>query len=167
MLVSVAVSLLDVWTQELILQEMQNLLKSFAQYGDLQRVDSLVVVILSHGGGDGVIYGTDGNSRNREPHKVVRDENIMDIFSAKNCPFMAQKPKLFIIQACRGRKLYEILWATGFLLVAELTFLVLTCVCACALLQLPRGKAYASGARDPGIAKGYLITHTIPWLTSA
>ena len=83
-------------------QEMRALLKSFAQYEALGRVDALVVVILSHGGRDGVIYGTDGSHGNNHMVDHITDEDIRDIFSARNCPLMAHKPKLVIIQACRG-----------------------------------------------------------------
>ncbi|XP_070207915.1 caspase-7-like [Littorina saxatilis] len=83
--------------------EMKALLESFAKYDALGRVDALAVIILSHGGRDGVIYGKDGHHSNNHAQAYVTDEEIRNIFSARNCPLMAQKPKLVIVQACRGR----------------------------------------------------------------
>ena len=84
---------------------MKALLKSFAQFEPLAQVDSLAVLILSHGGRDGTIFGCDGSATGGSVRSYITDEEIRDIFSAKNCPRMAHKPKLFIIQACRGSKI--------------------------------------------------------------
>lgn len=56
--------------------------------------DALVVILLSHGTESG-IYGTDG---------VEVDMNdILTYFDNKKCKNMMGKPKVFIVQACRGR----------------------------------------------------------------
>ncbi|XP_067672929.1 caspase-7-like [Haliotis asinina] len=56
--------------------------------------DCFVCVILSHGEED-KIYGTDG------PVEVTR---LLDPFKGHCCGSLAGKPKLFFIQACRGRE---------------------------------------------------------------
>lgn len=80
------------------------LLRKFSQMEVLSDVNALTVVILSHGGQNGVIFGTDGMVQNSQPlpNTYVTDDQIRDIFSARNCPRMAHKPKLILIQACRG-----------------------------------------------------------------
>jgi len=54
-----------------------------------------VLCILSHGS-QGSIYGTDGEE--------IEIDKIMEQFDGKNCPALKDKPKLFFIQACQGRK---------------------------------------------------------------
>lgn len=54
--------------------------------------DCLLVVILSHGG-RGVIYANDTS------YKL---DSIWSLFTNKNCKSLAGKPRLFIVQACRG-----------------------------------------------------------------
>ena len=54
-----------------------------------------VCCIMTHGA-MGKIYGSDCK------HLEIR--NITDFFKEGNCPALAGKPKLFFIQACRGKK---------------------------------------------------------------
>ncbi|KAI0242722.1 Caspase-7 [Lamellibrachia satsuma] len=61
---------------------------------DHSDADCFVCVILSHGE-EGVVYGTDG--------KVPLDK-LLGYFKGDICPSLAGKPKLFFIQACRGRR---------------------------------------------------------------
>lgn len=56
--------------------------------------DSLVVILLSHGTESG-IYGTDGLE--------VDMNDILTYFDNRSCKQMMGKPKVFIVQACRGR----------------------------------------------------------------
>lgn len=58
--------------------------------------DSLFVFIFSHGSEHG-IYGTDGM-------EVDLENEIFACFDNHNCKAMIGKPKVFVIQACRGRK---------------------------------------------------------------
>ena len=51
----------------------------------------LVVFIMTHGAEGGRLFGTDGE------HITVEE-----IANASNCPALIDKPKIFIIQACRG-----------------------------------------------------------------
>lgn len=57
--------------------------------------DALFVFILSHGSEHG-IYGTDG-------FEVCLESEIISCFDNRNCKAMIGKPKVFVIQACRGR----------------------------------------------------------------
>ncbi|XP_070545117.1 caspase-3-like isoform X1 [Ptychodera flava] len=56
--------------------------------------DCVAVVILSHGD-DGIIYGTDG---------TTPVEELTKYFSGENCETLVGKPKLFFLQACRGKE---------------------------------------------------------------
>ena len=58
-------------------------------------VDCFVLVLLSHGTEDG-IYATDS---------IMYIEDIIEIFNATNCPQLRFKPKVLIIQCCRGTNL--------------------------------------------------------------
>lgn len=89
---------------DLTLQAMRQALTEFSQLPLLQEVDSCIVAVMSHGAKGGVIFGTDGRVDSSGP---VRDTyifttEIREYFGAISCPCMSGKPKLFIIQACRG-----------------------------------------------------------------
>lgn len=58
----------------------------------LKDADCLIVALLTHGKED-TIYATD---------QEIKIKTIMDKFNATNCPELALKPKIFILQACRG-----------------------------------------------------------------
>lgn len=75
-------------------QEIHEYLKAFSKHEELKNVSCLVVAVLSHGGKDGIIYGSDGNT--------LKDDDIRSYFSITECPLMENKPKLILIQACRG-----------------------------------------------------------------
>ncbi|KAJ7393240.1 hypothetical protein OS493_006209 [Desmophyllum pertusum] len=61
---------------------------------DHSAFDAFVFIIMSHGGDRDTIYGVDG--------RPVRIEELMSEFIATKCPTLQNKPKLFIIQSCRG-----------------------------------------------------------------
>lgn len=79
-------------------------LKEFAQLPELNEVDSIVVAIFSHGSQGDKIFGTNGRVVNGRPAAgtYVTAFELSSIFSTNNCLAMKGKPKLFIIQACRG-----------------------------------------------------------------
>eukprot|EP00063_Salmo_salar_P021492 XP_013996327.1 PREDICTED: caspase-8-like isoform X2 [Salmo salar] len=68
------------------------------QFTDLKDLpkhgDGFVCCILSHGEKEGVC-GTDGT--------VVPTIDILSPFNGTNCSILVEKPKLFFIQACRGK----------------------------------------------------------------
>ncbi|KAK3586315.1 hypothetical protein CHS0354_019975 [Potamilus streckersoni] len=74
--------------------EISQNLENLSKYPQLATVDSLVVVILSHGKENDTVLGVDGS--------VLTYNKITEPFNSKNCPVLHNKPKLFIINACRG-----------------------------------------------------------------
>ena len=62
---------------------------------DHDKYDCLVVAILTHGDYGDVLYGTSGR---------ITIQEVIETFSGKRCPTLIDKPKIFIIQACHGRR---------------------------------------------------------------
>lgn len=60
---------------------------------DHRSMDSLVVCILTHGV-EGQLYGTD--------EELIPVDMVFKPFNGYNCPTLIGKPKLFLMQACRG-----------------------------------------------------------------
>uniref|UniRef100_A0AAQ6A8H4 Caspase-8 n=1 Tax=Amphiprion ocellaris TaxID=80972 RepID=A0AAQ6A8H4_AMPOC len=60
---------------------------------DHSQMDCFVCCVLSHGL-EGAVYGVDGQE--------VKLRQLTDPFDGLNCPSLAEKPKLFFIQACQG-----------------------------------------------------------------
>jgi len=71
------------------------ILKLAAQ--DHSDADCLVVIIMTH--------GENGLLAPRDSHILYNVDLLWTPFTADKCPTLAGKPKLFFIQACRGRKL--------------------------------------------------------------
>ncbi|XP_033104871.1 caspase-8-like isoform X2 [Anneissia japonica] len=79
---------------DLSTEEMIKKMKVFSRRARWQSVGCLVVMLMSHGGKDGLLG----------QHKKTLDyPTIFKIFNEENCPLMKGKPKLIFIQACRGR----------------------------------------------------------------
>ncbi|XP_051896686.1 caspase-3-like [Pristis pectinata] len=74
----------------------RDILREYRRESRQNHGPSFVSIVSSHGE-DGVIYGADG-----EP---VHLRDIYSMFTEKNCPSLAGKPKIFFIQACRGGNL--------------------------------------------------------------
>ncbi|XP_017336114.1 caspase 8 isoform X1 [Ictalurus punctatus] len=74
-------------------EQMKDLLKKYSQQH--HDGDCFVCCIMSHGSSDGV-HGTDG--------AIVSRDDIFGPFSGNSCPSLINKPKVFIIQACRGKE---------------------------------------------------------------
>nr|AYK02335.1 caspase-3 [Haliotis diversicolor] len=73
--------------------DMVNLLENVSR--DIHKdTDCFVCVILTHGEED-MVHGTDG------PVEVTK---LLAPFKGDRCPALAGKPKLFFIQACRGKQ---------------------------------------------------------------
>ncbi|KAL7840407.1 hypothetical protein AOLI_G00257300 [Acnodon oligacanthus] len=80
-------------------QEMDEAIKSFAGRKEHAESDSTFVVIMSHGKRDailGVHYGVNN------PNDVLLVDSIYSHLNAQNCPGLINKPKVILIQACRG-----------------------------------------------------------------
>uniref|UniRef100_A0A1X7TTQ1 Caspase family p20 domain-containing protein n=1 Tax=Amphimedon queenslandica TaxID=400682 RepID=A0A1X7TTQ1_AMPQE len=64
------------------------------RYGKMQHTGAFFLIISSHGGEGDVVYGTDG--------RIVSVHHLEKHFHATNCHSLAGKPKVFVIDACRG-----------------------------------------------------------------
>ena len=78
-------------------EEMQSFVRDvgLALNNDGDAYDAVMVVLLSHGSQD-VIYGTDG--------EAVPLDDLYACVNRPHCLAMVKKPKLFIVQACRGHQ---------------------------------------------------------------
>lgn len=61
-----------------------------------EEISCCLIVLMAHGNEKGCIVGIDETE--------VHIEEIIALFNNKQCPKLKQKPKIFIIQACRGLK---------------------------------------------------------------
>ena len=73
-------------------KEINQLMENMREY-DHSKLSCLFVCVLSHGV-NGQIYGTDG--------ELVAVDRMTRTFVGTKCPTLAGKPKVFLIQACRG-----------------------------------------------------------------
>ncbi|NXH29251.1 CASPA protein, partial [Myiagra hebetior] len=76
--------------------DIRSLMQTWQHLQDHKDRNCFVCCILSHGE-SGAIYGTD--------EKLVLIRTLMSHFTARQCPQLAAKPKLFFIQACQGNKI--------------------------------------------------------------
>ncbi|XP_003704195.1 death regulator Nedd2-like caspase [Megachile rotundata] len=85
-------------------------IKQFSQLKELRKVDSCFIIISSHGNVNteyevteihGVDYNPDSKKHN---YKTVLCTDILNNFTVEACPHLAEKPKIFIFQLCRGDK---------------------------------------------------------------
>lgn len=79
--------------------EMDEAVRTFAERKEHEESDSTFVVIMSHGK-KGFILGVHHGKNN--PNDVLPVDNIYKHFNTENCPAMVNKPKVILIQACRG-----------------------------------------------------------------
>lgn len=75
-------------------RDIWNTLKGFASLADLEQSDCMLIAVMSHGV-EGSFYGRDG--------QPINIEQMLTLFNNQNCPQLQNKPKIFLIQACRGR----------------------------------------------------------------
>lgn len=73
-------------------------MKTWQHEQDHEDRNCFICCILSHGK-SGAICGTDD--------RPVSIRMLMSHFTAKQCPQLAAKPKLFFIQACQGNKIQD------------------------------------------------------------
>lgn len=67
--------------------------RGFANLKEHIKAHSCVVVVMTHGQYD-ELAGSDGN--------YISTHEFISCFNSESAPLLAGKPKLFIIQACRG-----------------------------------------------------------------
>lgn len=73
-----------------------DLMQTWQHVQDHKDRNCFICCVLSHGE-SGAIYGTD--------EKLVSIRMLTSHFTAKQCPQLAAKPKLFFIQACQGKNI--------------------------------------------------------------
>ena len=80
-------------------QEMKDELATIARY-DYTSYGAFFLIILSHG----TEYGLCGKDSNpNDPQNVLDVErDVLPLFASSKCPSLSEKPKVFIMQACRG-----------------------------------------------------------------
>ncbi|XP_027705384.1 caspase-13-like isoform X1 [Vombatus ursinus] len=78
--------------------EMESVLQRFASCPDHQTSDSTFLVLMSHGMPSGIC----GKDYRKEDSQILPVARIFQIFNTSNCPSLKDKPKVIIIQACRG-----------------------------------------------------------------
>lgn len=62
---------------------------------DLDAYSGLIVVIMTHGGKGNTLCGSDG--------RQVELKDLAKIFNSAECEGLKNKPKMFIINSCRGK----------------------------------------------------------------
>ncbi|XP_047673264.1 caspase-23 isoform X1 [Tachysurus fulvidraco] len=83
---------------DLSAEGMEAAVRDFSQHNEHRYSDSTFLVIMSHGGPDG-IYGIDYD-KNEDDIFLV--DKIFHYLGSANCPGLTDKPKIILIQACRG-----------------------------------------------------------------
>ncbi|XP_062849645.1 caspase a-like [Trichomycterus rosablanca] len=83
---------------DLCSEGMEAALRDFSQRSEHIYSDSTFVVVMSHGGPDG-INGINDDETERDIFPV---DKIFYYLNSKNCPRLTDKPKIILIQACRG-----------------------------------------------------------------
>ena len=73
-------------------------LKAFAARSEHRTSDSTFLVLMSHG----IRAGICGKKYSEEVPDVLKLDDIFQILNTWNCPTLKDKPKVIIIQACRG-----------------------------------------------------------------
>ncbi|XP_054598447.1 caspase a isoform X2 [Nothobranchius furzeri] len=81
-------------------QEINNALTDFTDHPKLKETDSVVVVIMSHGK-LGAVLGVNWKDGDDDPDEFPIN-NIFTLLGPEKCPKLVNKPKVIIIQACRG-----------------------------------------------------------------
>uniref|UniRef100_H0WSB8 Caspase 12/pseudo n=1 Tax=Otolemur garnettii TaxID=30611 RepID=H0WSB8_OTOGA len=85
--------------ENLTAEEMEKELQQFAARPEHQSSDSTFLVFMSHG----ILQGICGVKHRMQEPDVLHDDTIFQIFNNQNCRSLKDKPKVIIMQACRGR----------------------------------------------------------------
>uniref|UniRef100_A0A3B3SE11 Caspase a n=1 Tax=Paramormyrops kingsleyae TaxID=1676925 RepID=A0A3B3SE11_9TELE len=88
-------------------EDMNKEVKAFAQREEHRLSDSTFVVFMSHGKRDG-IFGI--HHKSKEDSDVFNIDNIYNHLNTKSCKGLRDKPKIILIQACRGGKFDGSTW---------------------------------------------------------
>ncbi|KAI5266489.1 Caspase-4 [Manis pentadactyla] len=79
--------------------EMEAALRWFANRQEHKFSDSTFLVFMSHGLLDGIC----GTKHTEENPDILPDDTIFQIFNNRSCQNLKDKPKVIIVQACRGQ----------------------------------------------------------------
>lgn len=77
---------------------MDEAVSDFSKHPKLKDTDSVVVVIMSHGELGKIL----GINHSKEAPDVFSIDDIYSHLGSEKCPALIHKPKIIIIQACRG-----------------------------------------------------------------
>lgn len=78
-------------------------LRAFAARPEHKSSDSMFLVLMSHG----ILNGICGTAFSQENPDVLPYDTVFQIFNNVNCLNLRDKPKVIIIQACRGGEFYD------------------------------------------------------------
>uniref|UniRef100_A0A8D2I415 Caspase-1 n=1 Tax=Urocitellus parryii TaxID=9999 RepID=A0A8D2I415_UROPR len=95
--------------RNLTARAMKRVLRDFAARLEHKSSDSTFLVFMSHGIFDAICGITHGD----ETQDVLPYDSIFQIFNNQNCSHLKDKPKVIIIQACRGGNTGEV-WVSDF-----------------------------------------------------
>lgn len=84
--------------EDLTAEGMKSEMKDFAALSEHQTSDSTFLVLMSHG----TLHGLCGKMHSKETPDVLLYDTIYQIFNNCHCPGLRDKPKVIIVQACRG-----------------------------------------------------------------
>ncbi|PNI44730.1 CASP1 isoform 5 [Pan troglodytes] len=84
--------------KNLTASDMTTELKAFAHRPEHKTSDSTFLVFMSHGIREGIC----GKKYSEQVPDVLQLNAIFNMLNTKNCPSLKDKPKVIIIQACRG-----------------------------------------------------------------
>ncbi|XP_054580941.1 caspase-1-like [Eptesicus fuscus] len=93
--------------KNLTAKEMESVLVTFAARPEHRTSDSTFLVFMSHG----LLDRLCGTQHSDENPDVLPYDTIFRIFNNRNCPSLKDKPKVIIVQACRGENRGE-LWVS-------------------------------------------------------
>ncbi|XP_041929968.1 caspase a-like [Alosa sapidissima] len=79
-------------------EEMDKAMKEFSKRKEHAESDSTFVVIMSHGKRDTIL----GVHWNKDTPDVFSIDNVYSYLNTQGCPGLCNKPKVILIQACRG-----------------------------------------------------------------
>ncbi|XP_036115337.1 caspase-13-like [Molossus molossus] len=93
--------------EKLTAKDMESVLEAFAACPEHRSSDSTFLVFMSHG----ILDGICGTQHSDEKPDVLPYDTIFRIFNNRNCLSLKDKPKVIIVQACRGANRGE-LWVS-------------------------------------------------------
>uniref|UniRef100_A0A2K6LQE6 Caspase 5 n=1 Tax=Rhinopithecus bieti TaxID=61621 RepID=A0A2K6LQE6_RHIBE len=83
-----------------LLQDMESALRAFAARPEHKSSDSTFLVLMSHG----ILEGICGTAHDEKNPDVLLYDTVFQIFNNRNCLSLKDKPKVIIVQACRGER---------------------------------------------------------------